>query len=270
MEWDARLSTPGSPVCAPDWLALREPADAEARAGALVQPLGALEPPLVVHDLGCGSGSMGRWLAPRLPRPQRWYLHDRDPRLLAIAAQSLPGVPVVGELADLSDLTGASLVTCSALLDLITAEEVHRLARLCVEAGAAALFTLSVTGGARLTPADPLDTDLAAAFDAHQRRVVDGRRLLGPDAGAAAVEAFRALGAAVTTRPSPWRLGPAHRELTEEWLRGWIGAACEQEPALAADAGPYLRRRLAAMAAGELRAEVGHVDVLALPARRVT
>ena len=24
-EWDARLSTPGSPVCAPDWLALREP-----------------------------------------------------------------------------------------------------------------------------------------------------------------------------------------------------------------------------------------------------
>ena len=29
--WDARLSTPGSPVCTPDWLALREPADAAAR-----------------------------------------------------------------------------------------------------------------------------------------------------------------------------------------------------------------------------------------------
>ncbi|GAA2884995.1 trans-aconitate methyltransferase [Pseudonocardia halophobica] len=266
MEWDARWSTPGSPVCAPDWLALREPADAEARALDLVEPLCALEPPLVVRDLGCGSGSMGRWLAPRLPRPQRWYLHDRDPRLLAIAAESVPGEPVQGELAELTDLAGTSLVTCSALLDLLTADEVHRLARSCVEAGAAALFTLSVTGGARLTPAEPLDTALAAAFDDHQRRVVEGRRLLGPDAGAVAVEAFRALGATVTTRSSPWRLGPGHRELTEEWLRGWIAAACEQEPALADDAGPYLRRRLAALAAGELRAEVGHVDLRALPA----
>lgn len=266
MEWDARWSTPGSPVCAPDWLALREPADAGARALDLVEPLSALEPPLVVRDLGCGSGSMGRWLAPRLPRPQRWYLHDRDPRLLAIAAESVPGEPVQGELAELTDLAGTSLVTCSALLDLLTAEEVHRLGRLCVEAGAAALFTLSVTGGARLFPAEPLDAALAAAFDAHQRRIVDGRRLLGPDAGPVAAEAFRALGATVTTRPSPWQLGPAHPELTEEWLRGWIAAACEHEPALAAEAGPYLRRRLAALAAGELRAEVGHVDLLALPA----
>jgi hypothetical protein len=265
MEWDARLSTPGSPVCAPDWLALREPADSEARSADLVPPLLALEPPLVVRDLGCGSGSMGRWLAPRLPRPQHWYLHDRDPRLLAIAAESVPGEPVEGELADLTDLAGTSLVTCSALLDLLTAEEVHRLARLCVDAGAAALFTLSVTGGARLTPAEPLDAELAAAFDAHQRRVVDGRRLLGPDAGAVAAETFRALGATVTTRPSPWWLGPAHPELTEEWLRGRIAAACDQEPALAGEAGPYLRRRLTALAAGELRAEVGHVDLLAVP-----
>ncbi|MFC5949357.1 SAM-dependent methyltransferase [Pseudonocardia lutea] len=261
------MSTPGSPVCEPDWLALREPADAEARAADLAALVAArLEPPLVVRDLGCGSGSMGRWLAPRLPRPQRWYLHDRDPRLLALAAASVPGEPVEGELSELTDLAGTSLVTCSALLDLLTAEEVAQLARLCVDAGAAALFTLSVTGGARLDPAEPLDGDLAAAFDAHQRRVVAGRRLLGPDAGAVAAEAFRVLGAEVTTGPSPWRLGPGHPELTEEWLRGWIAAACEQEPGLAADAGPYLRRRLAALAAGALRAEVGHVDLLALPA----
>ncbi|WP_345384396.1 class I SAM-dependent methyltransferase [Pseudonocardia yuanmonensis] len=261
------MSTPGSPVCEPDWLALREPADAGARAADLASLVAArLEPPLVVRDLGCGSGSMGRWLAPRLPRPHRWYLHDRDPRLLAIAAGSVPGEPVEGELAELTDLAGTSLVTCSALLDLLTGEEVHRLAGLCVDAGAAALFTLSVTGGARLDPAEPLDADLAAAFDAHQRRVVDGRRLLGPDAGAVAAEAFRALGAEVTVRPSPWRLGPAHPELTEEWLRGWIAAACAQEPALAREAGPYLRRRLAGLRSGELRGEVGHVDLLALPA----
>lgn len=28
--WDATLSVPGSPVCAPDWLALRERADVSA------------------------------------------------------------------------------------------------------------------------------------------------------------------------------------------------------------------------------------------------
>ena len=28
--------------------------------------------PLVIHDLGGGSGAMGRWLAPRLPGPQHW------------------------------------------------------------------------------------------------------------------------------------------------------------------------------------------------------
>ena len=69
----------------PDWLALREPADAEARSTELVDDPAAHLPTdgLVVHDLGCGTGSMARWLAPRLVGPQRWVLHDRDAELLA-------------------------------------------------------------------------------------------------------------------------------------------------------------------------------------------
>ena len=61
--WDARLSTPGSPVCTPDWLALREPADSSARSpelAALVAGRLGAERPLVVRDLGCGTGSLGR------------------------------------------------------------------------------------------------------------------------------------------------------------------------------------------------------------------
>jgi SAM-dependent methyltransferase len=292
-EWDARLSTPGSPVCAPDWLALREPADAAARSPELVE---AVRPhlagsPTVVRDLGCGSGSMGRWLAPRLPGPQTWVLHDRDPDLLAIAAAGLPvaaadGAPVTarthrGDLTALraGDLAGTplvprtSLVTASALLDLLTADELEALAGACVAAGCPALLTLSVTGGARLVPADPLDAVVAEAFDAHQRRTDAGRRLLGPDAGAVAVAAFDRLGATVLTRPSPWRLGaaeaelPGNVELTEEWLRGWLAAACDQRPQLAEHAADYLHRRLDALAAGRLQVTVGHLDVLALPAR---
>ena len=94
------------------------------------------------------------------------------------------------------------------------------------------LIAMTVTGRVRLTPAEPLDVPLGVAFNAHQRR--DGR--LGPDAVAAAVDA---LGGEVLVRPSPWRLGAAHAELMAAWFGGWVDAACEQEPALAAEAGAY-------------------------------
>ena len=76
------------------WLALREPADAEARARDLVELLARRLPAAgcrIIHDLGCGSGGMGRWLAPLLPGPQHWVAHDRDADLLEIAATEFPG-----------------------------------------------------------------------------------------------------------------------------------------------------------------------------------
>ncbi|MGI5131331.1 class I SAM-dependent methyltransferase [Pseudonocardia sp. CA-107938] len=268
------MSEPGSPVCAPDWLALREPADAAARATELATAAaaGLGRGPVTVRDLGCGTGSMLRWLAPHLPADQRWYLHDRDPELLAVAAARAGSVPVETVLGDLTglgaaDLAGTSLVTCSALLDLLTAEEVAGVAAACVEAGCLALFTLSVAGRVVFDPADELDAVFAAAFDAHQRRPVDGRRLTGPDAGAAVAAAFAELGATVEQRSSPWRLGPADAALVEEWLRGWIGAACAQVPELRISAGGYLGRRLDELAAGRLHVLVDHLDVLATPGR---
>ena len=44
-----------------------------------------------------------------------------------------------------------------------------------------------------------------------------------------------------------------------------MAAACEQEPALAAEAGAYRDRRLAQAAAGELVVTVDHADLLVLP-----
>ena len=127
------------------------------------------------------------------------------------------------------------------------------------------LLTLSVVGRVELAPADPLDARVAAAFDAHQRRTTAGGRLLGPDAVAAAVERFRRLGAEVLVRPSPWRLGAADADLAAEWFAGWVGAACEQEPELAAEADAYGRRRLAQARAGQLAVTVDHADLLVLP-----
>ena len=246
-----------SATVSPEWLELREPADAAARSEELAERLREHLGPgrLVIHDLGGGSGAMGRWLAPRLPGPQRWVVHDRDEGLLELA-------PFETRRSDITrlapgDLAGASLVTASALLDLLTREELDRMLGAC--AGLPMLLALTVTGRVGLTPAEPLDVRLDAAFNAHQRR--GGR--LGPDAVAAAVDA--AGEAEVIVRPSPWRLGAAHAELAAEWLRGWVAAACEQEPALAAEAGAYQDRRLAQAAAGELRVSVDHADLLVLP-----
>jgi hypothetical protein len=255
----------------PEWLSLREPADAAARSAELAERLGrhlATAGRLVIHDLGGGSGAMGRWLAPRLPGPQHWVVHDRDADLLELAAAGAPGpaadgtaVTVEARRSDItrltpSDLAGASLVTASALLDLLTADELVRMLRAC--SGQPMLLTLTVVGRVTLSPADPLDARIGAAFDAHQRR----RGLLGPDAVAAAVEE---LGAEVLVRPSPWQLDATQADLVAEWLGGWVAAACEQEPALAAEAGAYRDRRLAQAAAGELAVTVDHADLLALP-----
>ena len=200
----------------PQWLVLREPADAAARSPELAERLAWHLPaagPLVIHDLGGGSGAMGRWLAPRLPGRQHWVVHDRDAELLERAVAAPPdsgSVTVEARWSDITgltpdDLAGASLVTASALLDLLTADELVRMLRACT--GRPLLIALTVTGRATLTPTDPLDADIGAAFDAHQRR----GDLLGPDAVTAAVDELRATGAEVLVRPSPWHLDAAAR-----------------------------------------------------------
>jgi hypothetical protein len=251
----------------PEWLRLREPADAAARSAELADRLRrhfATAGPLVIHDLGGGSGAMGRWLAPRLRGPQHWVVHDRDAGLLEHAVAAPPDsatVTVEARRSDITrlrprDLAGASLITASALLDLLTADELVRLLRAC--RGRPTLLTLTVVGRVVMEPAHPLDARIGAAFNAHQRR----GGLLGPDAVATAV---KELGGEVVVRPTPWRLDAAHADLTAEWLDGGVAAACEQVPALAAEAGAYRDRRLEQAAAGELAVTVDHADLLVLP-----
>lgn len=264
---------------APEWLQLREPADALARAQDLLDPLRIRLANLpnradgfVIHDIGCGTGSMGRWLAPCLDGAQHWVLHDRDPYLLHFAAAASPRsaadgsrVSVETRRGDVARLTadvlsGASLVTASALLDVLTREDVVALAVACAGAGCPALLTLSVAGRVELTAPHPLDQEITEAFNAHQKR----GGLLGPDAATVAAEVFSEHGATVRLAPSSWWLGPEHAELTAQWLRGWVGAAVEERPELAEPAARYLTERLEACAAGDLRVVVHHTDLLAL------
>ena len=264
----------------PDWLALREPADAAARARDLAQQLARWLTPgagLIVHDLGGGTGSMGRWLAPLLPGAQHWVIHDLDEALLDLAADRPPGPAADGATVTVEprrsdilrltprDLAGGGLITASALLDMLTEHELTALITLCGDAGCPVLFALSVVGRVELAPAEPLDHRITAAFNAHQRRETERGALLGPGAAAVAAAAFARRGAEVLVRDSPWRLGERDAELVREWLRGWVGAASEQEPALSDEATAYSRRRLAQIASGRLEVTVGHADLLVLP-----
>jgi hypothetical protein len=253
----------------PDWLALREAADAAARSSHLVAVLQdrLSGRPLTVYDLGSGTGAMCRWLAPQFGGSQRWVMYDRDRDLLDRALKTVPpGVTAEVRVADITelvaaDVAGASLITASGLLDMLAAPEIEQVARAC--AGIPTLLTISVVGRVELTPADPLDDAIVAAFNDHQRRLLGDRRLLGPDAVSVAVDAFKRGGARVLTRPSPWRLDGAEVALIGEWLDGWLVAAFEQEPVLADVAGDYAVRRRAQAADGDLAAVVHHTDILA-------
>ena len=268
----------GPALAFPEWLSLREPADAAARATDLVEEVRrslTSGDRVVVHDLGCGAGSMARWLAPRLPGPQHWVMYDRDDDLLTLAAGHPPaeaadGAPVTLETRrrDITrlggdELAGASLVTASALLDMFTGEELDRFVALCAAAGCPSLIALTVTGQVELSPRDPLDDVVAGAFNVHQRRATRTGRRLGPDAAGAAVDAFTARGMDVLVRASPWRLGPERANLVAEWFLGWVAAAREQQPELAGELASYTGHRLAEAAAGRLSVTVHHEDLLA-------
>jgi len=114
-----------------EWLALREPADAMARSRDLVERLVRRSPPTgrwVIHDLGGGTGSMGRWLAPLLPRAQHWVVHDRDADLLEVAAASRPH-----RAADGSEVTVAARVIGDMLVPFHSASGNGTVRRLGLE-----------------------------------------------------------------------------------------------------------------------------------------
>ncbi|MEY9852907.1 hypothetical protein ABH923_002585 [Leifsonia sp. EB41] len=273
-----------------DWLALREAEDGRARSRRLARLAAALvgadvpsrARPVTVHDLGSGTGSMMRWLAPQLPGPQSWVLHDWNADLTAHATEARPpldrtGRPIavasrVTPLDRLSpaDLDGADLVTASALLDVVTAREAHAIVDACLAAGAPAFLPLSVTGDVELRPWDPRDIRVARAFNEHQRREVDGRRLLGRFGAPIVRGLFTRAGWHVRTALTTWRLDRRDPVLLGEWFDGWADAAVEQaevdrDRTLLDQAAGYRELRREQQRRGGLSAVVYHLDVLAWP-----
>ncbi len=252
---------------APDWLDLRRPADHAARDGAgdlieRVRRLLNLGRQAVVIDVGAGTGANRAYLEPRLGVPADWVLLDHDVRLLdRVGDDSVRVVGGIDQLARLVATYEPALVTCSALLDLLTVDELDTVANVLADHGVPGLFSLTVDGTERLDPGHDEDAPLLAAFNAHQTR--DGRP--GPSAAAHLAAACERLGLAVTRWETPWLLDHRAADLVDRLLCERTDAAVEQAPELAERAAAWLVKRRDGLRSGALRVEVGHVDLLVEP-----
>ena len=224
---------------ASDWLSLRRPADELARASTLTAVArlnahasngGLSDPdPLLVYDLGAGTGANLSWLAPHLSVAQQWTLVDRDAELLDMVPRAWPTDRVVDVrrvVAELDDLPRLhpiggvpALITCSALLDVLTVNQVEALCGFVAATQSAALFSLSVSGDFGFAPALALDRRILTTFNEHQNR----KGLAGPSATAIAAEALQRRGLDVEVIATPWELshtdGLWSRPISPAWWK---------------------------------------------------
>lgn len=254
----------------PAWLDLRAAADRTARDPELLTAAAAFageQPDPLIVDLGAGTGANIGTLAGYVGQG-RWRLVDADGDLLAIARKrfAAPGVEFVQhDLAApaLLPVAGARLVTASALLDLVSADWMERLAREVAAAGAGFYAALSFDGRMSWQPAHRDDGRVAAAFLRHQRGDKGFGPALGPDAHEHARRVFATAGYEVRVAASPWRLGPEDAALTRALVAGIAAAAAEIEPDDSGRIRLWEAFRLSQAAAGPC--EIGHYDLLALP-----
>jgi len=262
------------------WLALREAADVAARSAivtrVIVDRLGATRP-LRALDLGTGTGSNIRYLAPQFHVEQQWLAVDRDPRLLAEvsdrSASIAPGVQIDARALDLGAslpsemFDGRHLVTASALLDLVSKQWLEGVASECRRAGASALFALTYNGWNECEPHDVDDEHVFALFNQHQLKDKGlGGFAAGPRGTEVARDCFVRAAFDVHIEPSNWHIAPDARDLQRELIEGWAFAAAEIAPSERPKVEAWKQRRLAHVTAGHSLVAVGHYDLAAVPA----
>jgi len=252
------------------WLAIRERVDHASRSAALTRAIVAALPadrPLRIVDLGSGTGSNVRYLAPLLPSPQHWITVDRDADLMDQSKGT--GVVIERKVMNLGELdhrivTGAHLLTASALLDLVSDRWLRELASACRSAGAQALFALTYDGRSECTPRESEDDHVRELFNAHQRQSDKGfGPAAGPDAVAATIDDFKNQGYEVLHEPSDWILTPDKQALQRRLIDGWAIAAAEIAPSEASAIADWQSRRQFHVTAERSRIVVGHVDICA-------
>jgi SAM-dependent methyltransferase len=278
-----------------DWLALREPYDAAARSERLAAGfIAALPEAPRLLDLGAGTGSLFRWLAPRIGGSQYWTLVDADRSLLVEALNRIAAwaiemgfdvddsdptclvildfddvwqvdaicLDLAGELGDLP-LEGVDGVVCSALLDIVSDPWLGRLAGML---DVPFLACLSVDGRDAWMPPMAGDTIIRAGFRRDQTRAKGFGHALGPHAPAAFARCF-AERFRVLSEQSPWQIPAGDLAMLSGMIESHAAVAARRVPARRRSIAAWERLRLRQMMRQRLSLRIGHIDLLALPRR---
>ena len=238
----------------PDWLSLREPADHRARAPQLSFKIAARLASLVharIVDLGSGTGSNLRALAPQLSNDQYWQLVDHSEDLLAHArlclrdwadyAETTSGgmklyydvkIIHVGFVCyDLKNGISAllepspDLVTSSALFDLISADWIKIMAAEIARRNILFHTVLSYDGRMQWFPPHAQDEAVRQAFNAHQTHDKGFGPATGPDSTNVLTEAFQSHGYLCESADSPWIINRTDEMALLDTLGAGIGEA---------------------------------------------
>jgi len=272
-----------------EWLALREPVDHRSVSAivrdAVCEWVGARQQVSMI-DLGCGSGSNLRGLAPYLPSAQHWRLVDWDKALLdharmaifewADSAESAVNnlavrkagkqIDVAFEQADLMrDYARvldkpADLVTAAAFFDLVSAQWIADFCTALAQRRLPLYTVLTYNGEEEWTPVHAGDAAMLAAFHAHQQNDKSFGPAAGPGAIAALCNALEAHDYTVVTDVSSWRLDRADAGLIAELAAGSAQAAIESGQVSESAAAEWLTARRDADTC-----RIGHVDLFASP-----
>ena len=284
-----------------DWLSLRESVDHRSRNSLLQEKVidylhqiadskdGAIQ----IIDLGSGTGSNLRALAPLIHRNQQWTLIDYDPLLLNSARQKLcawaDSTITDVKKNDSDDFTTvkpltliknqhqitveflqndlaknlpavlsrpADLITAAAFFDLVAFDWLDQFCKL-LQSPLYAVLTYN--GEERWLPEDPRDTEILKAFHSHQAR----DKGFGPAAGPLALGLLKQLLAQrdfhIKTGASPWILGPDDSLLIAELARGTAKAAAETKLVSHETSEQWGEYR-----SQSLQCEIGHDDLFAI------
>ena len=287
-----------------EWLALREPVDHRSRNLALqtqvIQFLGqikAIDPDSIhITDLGSGTGSNLRALAPHFGLKQSWTLVDYDADLLRSARASLIAwadsvvsanegkstltpsgliqpltitknsntIAIEFQYADLvHDYHAildkpADLITAAAFFDLVAEPW---LAQFCAALTQPLYTVLTYDGIEKWSPSEAIDADVLRAFHAHQSTDKGFGIAVGPSGGERLQSLLQTQGFTTVCAPSPWVMDHYDHALIEQLAIGAARAVREIGTLPNALVNQWEHTRRNAM-----QCEIGHVDLFAFKA----
>jgi hypothetical protein len=281
------------------WLGLREPVDHRSRNQALqVQVINYLAQvktvyPGSVHvtDLGSGTGSNLRALAPHLNSIQYWTLVDYDQTLLHIARSTLLAwadseiesaqtsstqvktlsirklnktIIVKFKCVDLLNDYQAvlnepsDLITAAAFFDLVAKPW---LTKFCASLSKPLYTVLTYDGNEKWSPPELIDADILKAFHQHQRTDKGFGSALGPTASECLQSLLRDQQFTTVCAPSPWILNHQDSALIQQLSIGTAEAVREMASLAVTSVNQWEQSRMHAS-----RCEIGHIDIFSYKA----